>query len=261
MEWSSEQYAKFEAERSRPAADLVARIGTEGVTAAVDLGCGPGNSTELLLARYRNAAIVGLDLSDDMLQQARLRLPTVDFRLQDIATWRPADALDVILANASLQWVPDHATVFPALLSFLSRGGTLAVQMPDNLDEPTHALMRSVAADGPWSDRMAGVEGERADRHDARWYYDLLAGAGAGSVDVWRTTYHHKLAGPAAVVEWVRGTGLRPFLARLQPDETAAFLDRYQTAIAGAYPALGDGSILLPFPRLFIVATRSARSA
>ena len=256
MDWSAGQYGRFEAERTRPAADLLARIATDGVTRVVDLGCGPGNSTALLVDRFPLAEVVGVDLSGDMLAAARPRLPGVRFRQEDIVAWRAEEPVDVVFANASLQWVPDHEAVFPHLLAGLAGGGTLAVQMPDNLDEPTHRLMREIAADGPWAERMAGVAAERAERHDAAWYYTLLGGSGAHTVDVWRTTYFHPLAGVGAVVEWLKGAGLRPFLARLRPEETDAFLERYRAAIVDAYPPLGGGTILLPFPRLFILATR-----
>ena len=254
MDWSSGQYSKFETERSRPAADLLARVATEGVASVVDLGCGPGNSTELLAERFPQAGILGIDLSEDMLAAARARLPTVEFRNEDIAAWKSDVPVDVIFANASLQWVPDHETLFPALVAGLSKGGTLAVQMPDNLDEPTHKLMRLVANEGPWAEKLAGIEAERAGRHDATWYYTLLGGRGAHSIDIWRTTYHHPLAGAGAVVEWLKGTGLRPYLARLDAGEVEGFLDRYRVAIEGAYPALAGGTVLLPFPRLFVVA-------
>lgn len=255
MDWSAGQYGKFEAERTRPAADLLARVATAGVARVVDLGCGPGNSTELLVQRFPHAAVLGIDLSEEMLAAARARLPGVEFRRADIAAWRPEAPADVIFANASLQWVPDHETLFPALLAGLAPGGTLAVQMPDNLDEPTHRLMREIAADGPWAERLAGAAAGRAERHGAAWYYGLLGGRGARTIDVWRTTYFHPLAGAGAVVEWLKGTGLRPFLERLLPAETEPFLERYRAAIAEAYPARG-GVVLLPFPRLFIVATR-----
>ena len=190
-----------------------------------------------------------------MLAAARTRLPAVDFRQQDIATWRPEAPVDVIFANASLQWVPDHAALLPALIAGLSRGGTLAVQMPDNLDEPMHRLMREVAADGPWSGRMAGRRRHAGRAARPRLVLRRPRRLRCRGIDVWRTTYYHPLAGAAAVVEWLKATGLRPFLARLLPDETDAFLDRYRAAVAAAYPALGDGTVLLPFPRLFIVAT------
>ena len=254
MEWSAGQYGRFEAERTRPAADLLARVATERVARAVDLGCGPGNSTELLAARFPGARVTGIDTSEDMLAAARARLPGVEFRREDIAAWRPEAPVDVIFANAALQWVPGHATLFPALLAALAPGGALAVQVPDNLDEPIHREMRALAADGPWAGRLAEVAAER-ERHAPAWYHALLAGHGARAIDIWRTTYFHPLRGAGAVVEWVKGTALRPLLARLLPEETEPFLDRYRTAIAAAYPEQG-GIVLLPFPRLFIVATR-----
>jgi trans-aconitate 2-methyltransferase len=254
MDWSAAQYTRFEDERTRPARDLIARIPRDDAASAADLGCGPGNSTELLRQRFPRARIVGIDTSPDMLAAARQRLPDVRFELADIAGWAPPERFDVILANASLQWIPDHAALFPALLSRLAPGGCLAVQMPDNLDEPTHRVMRQIAADGPWRERLAGAAGARAARRGADWYFRLLIGNAA--VDIWRTTYFHPLAGAQAVVEWLHATGLRPFLAPLAAGEAAAFVDRYRDAVAAAYPALPDGTILLPFPRLFIIGTR-----
>ncbi|WP_042883653.1 trans-aconitate 2-methyltransferase [Cupriavidus necator] len=256
MNWSAQQYVAFEDERTRPVRDLVAAIPNEIVRSAVDIGCGPGNSTEVLLARYAGASVTGLDSSDDMVEAARKRLPDVQFRVADIGAWDEAGPYDVILANAVLQWLPDHAGLFPALVSKLSPGGTLAVQMPDNLEEPAHRLMRQVAAEGPWAGKLAGASKARAERASAQWYYELLRPV-CQRVDVWLTTYHHPLAGgPAAVVEWFKGSGLRPFLQPLDEAERAAYLARYEAAIAKAYPPLADGSVLLPFPRLFIVATR-----
>jgi trans-aconitate 2-methyltransferase len=253
MDWSARQYRKFEDERSRPVRDLIARIPTETVRTAVDLGCGPGNSTELLRARYPGARVTGVDSSPDMLAAARARLPGVEFALGDIGAWTGAARYDVILANASLQWVPDHAALLPRLLGRLAPGGTLAVQVPDNLDEPSHRLMREVAAAGPWRAALAGAAAARTERQPAEWYHRLLHGR--AEVDLWRTTYFHPLAGAAAIVEWLKGTGLRPYLASLAEGEAADYLAAYRDAIASAYPALPDGSVLLPFPRLFILAT------
>lgn len=256
MTWSAAQYTRFEEERTRPARDLVAQLPAAGVARAIDLGCGPGNSTALLVERFAQAAVSGLDSSPDMLAAARRRLPDVRFVEGDIAQWDGAGGpFDVIFANASLQWLHHHERLLPALSAHLAPGGRLAVQMPDNLDEPTHALMRAVAAEGPWAARLAGAAGGRAPRHPAEWYYRLLTGLGLAT-EVWRTTYFHPLAGAPAVVEWLQATGLRPFIQPLDPPLRAAFLERYQAAIAAAYPALPDGSVLLPFPRLFIVAGR-----
>ena len=151
MSWSAAQYVKFEDERTRPVHDLVARIPNTVVAGAADIGCGPGNSTEVLQARYPDAQIVGLELCSDMIAAARKRLPGIAFAVADIRQWRPEQRFDVILANAVLQWIPGHETLMPALTERLSAGGALAVQMPDNLDEPSHRLMREVAGAGPWA--------------------------------------------------------------------------------------------------------------
>lgn len=256
MTWSAQQYVKFEDERTRPARDLLNAIPDGEVRKAVDLGCGPGNSTEALAARFPGAAVSGMDSSPEMIAAARARLPHIPFEVADIAGWRAAGPLDLIFANAALQWVPDHEALYPRLVGELAEGGRLAVQTPDNLDEPSHQLMRRVAADGPWAGRLAGASSARAARAAPDWYYRLLK-PHCRSVDIWRTTYHHPLAGgPDAIVEWLKGTGLRPFINPLDENERKAFLDRYRVEIAKAYPAFADGGVLLPFPRLFIVATR-----
>jgi len=256
MSWSAAQYVTFEAERTRPVRDLLAAVPNTHVARAVDLGCGPGNSTEVLAAHFPGAAISGLDNSADMIEAAHKRLPGTRFDLVDLQRWTPAETYDVILSNAVLQWVPDHETLIPALLSHLAPGGSLAVQMPDNLEEPAHRLMRLVAAKPRFADTLASAAGSRAPRRGADWYYRLLA-PHCGRVDVWLTIYHHVLpGGSGAVVEWFKGSGLRPFLAPLNEQDKAAYHAEYTSEIAQAYPALPDGTVLLPFPRLFIVATR-----
>jgi len=251
--WSAKQYSTFENERTRPVRDLVAALPSQDVKLAVDLGCGPGNSTEVLAQRFPGATVTGLDSSEDMVSAARKRLPQLTFEVADIGTWSPSQQYDVILANASLQWLPDHATLYPHLLGKLAPGGHLAIQTPDNLEEPAHRLARETAANGPWASKIG--EAKLPPRHSASFYYELLR-AHASQVDVWRTTYFHALAGAAAVVEWFKGSALLPYLEKLDADERSAFLAAYQAAIAEAYPALADGTVLLPFPRLFIVARR-----
>jgi len=251
MTWSAQQYSAFERERTRPVRDLVAAIPLPEADTAIDLGCGPGNSTEVLAERFPTAAVSAIDNSSDMIAAARARLPNVRFDLADIATWDPPRAYDVILANASLQWLPDHALLYPRLVGRLNAGGVLAVQTPDNLGEPAHVLIREVAAQGPWSAKVA--KASHPPRHDSRFYYELLRPL-CQSLDVWRTTYFHPLAGPAAVAEWFKSTALRPFLGPLDEEEKVQFLERYQGLIAQAYPAMPDGTVLLPFPRLFVVA-------
>jgi trans-aconitate 2-methyltransferase len=255
-DWSAKQYVLFEEERTRPVRDLVGAIPNAEVRTAVDIGCGPGNSTEVLAARFPGAEVTGLDSSADMIAAAKKRLPQIRFAIAGIEDWRAETPVDVIFANAVLHWVPDHAALLPRLVGALAAGGSLAVQMPDNLGEPVHRLMREIAADGPWAGRLDGAAALRQPRRSAEWYYGLLR-PHCARVDVWRTTYHHPLAGGAdGIVQWFMGSGLRPVLARLDEAERAAFLDRYRAAVAEAYPPLDGGSVLLPFPRLFIVATR-----
>ena len=256
MSWSPTQYSKFEDERNRPIRDLLANIPNRSAAAAADIGCGPGNSTELLRRRFPGALISAMDSSAAMIDAARKRLPDIQFEVDDIAGWKSPGPFDVILANAALHWVPNHEVVLTNLISKLAPGGSLAVQMPDNLDEPVPRLMREIAADGTWAKKLAKAAEARTALLSADGYYRLLR-AHAASVDVWRTTYHHVLPGGAsAVVEWFKGSGLRPYLDPLDATEATAFLARLQAAIAEAYPVMPDGSVLLPYPRLFFIATR-----
>ncbi len=236
--------------------DLLSALPPIDAQSVVDLGCGPGNSTEVLAACFPNAAVQGLDSSPDMIAAARRRLPQVQFVVASVEDWKDAGPFDVILANALLQWVPDHAKLLPALIAKLGLGGALAIQMPDNLGVPAHQLMRQTAAAGPWASTLAAAAASRTPIGDADEYYKVLRPV-CTKVDVWRTTYDHALAGGAlAIVEWFKGSGLRPFLEPLDPASRAAYLERYTAAVAQAYPPLSDGTVLLPFPRLFIVAIR-----
>ena len=255
MTWNPALYRRFEDERTRPAQDLLARVVLEHPKLVVDLGCGPGNSTELLVERFVGATVTGTDTSEAMLESARQRLPQCQFELSDVSSWQATAAPDLIFANAVLQWVPEHERLFPRLFSALAPGGALAVQMPDNLNEPTHRLMRELASVGPWASVLGDAARIRALIPPANTYYDLLA-TEAESVDIWRTTYHHRLDSPADIVDWLRATGLRPFIDPLSDAQRAAFLIEYERRIAEAYPARLDGKRLLAFPRLFIVARR-----
>jgi trans-aconitate 2-methyltransferase len=256
MTWSAQQYVAFEDERTRAVRDLLSGVPTTGARSAVDVGCGPGNSTETLIKRFPAATVSAFDSSPDMIDAARKRLPHVRFETLDVAAWADPGPFDIILANAVLQWVPDHAALLPTLTAKLSPGGSLAIQMPDNLEEPAHVLMRQIATEPRWAGKLAAAARARTKMPSLDWYYAFLRRSCA-RVDVWRTTYHHPLAGGAAtVVEWFKGSGLRPFLDPLDDNERAAYLGAYTAAIAQAYPALADGTVLLPFPRVFMVATR-----
>ena len=255
MTWSPDQYTQFEDDRTRPVHDLAAAIPTRDPARAIDLGCGPGNSTEVLAARFPQAEVTGLDSSPEMIEAARARLPALRFDLADIRAWNDPGPYDVILSNAALQWLPDHDALLPALVSRLAGGGSFAAQMPDNLDEPAYRMMRAVADLPAWRDKLAQAGGQRPEMATADGYYRILR-PHCRRVDMWKTTYFHVLASADAVVDWFRGSGLRPYLAPLDDADRAEFLRRYREGVAEAYPAQPDGAVLLPFPRLFLVGTR-----
>ncbi|MDP9897845.1 trans-aconitate 2-methyltransferase [Variovorax ginsengisoli] len=255
LDWNPALYSRYEDERTRPARELLARVPLTEAARVVDLGCGPGNSTELLVQRFPQAQVIGTDNSEAMLATARARLPQARFQSSDIAQWTPDVAPHLIYANASLQWVPDHATLIPRLFAALAPGGVLAIQMPDNRSEPTHRLMRELAAVAPWKEPIGDADRLRTALQPLGGYYDLLA-RDAETVDVWHTIYQHPMDSAAAIVEWVRGTGLRPFIDPLPEALKASFLAEYERRLALEYPARADGKLLLAFPRMFIVARR-----
>ncbi|MFD2678879.1 trans-aconitate 2-methyltransferase [Camelimonas lactis] len=262
--WNPAQYLKFEDERTRAARDLLARVpghgygpGGDAAPARVfDLGCGPGNSTELLADRFPEARLEGLDSSPDMLEEARRRLPQVNFAGADLASWTPPQDADLLFANAVFQWVPGHLAAMARILAALSSGAVLAVQMPDNLEQPSHRLMREIAQEAPFASKLAGAIILRRPLEPVGVCYDALSGL-CSDLDIWGVTYHHRMASPASITQWVMGTGLRPFLEPLDADERAWFLDTYTQAVSEAYPPQRDGTTLLPFPRRFIIARRA----
>ena len=252
-DWSPSLYSRFEDERTRPARDLLAQVPLERPSLVVDMGCGPGNSTELLAERWPEASVVGLDSSANMLEEARKRLPAVRFAKADATSWVPEPGTDLVFANAIYQWVPGHLQQLPRVLAAMGEGGVLAVQMPDNMAEPSHVLMREVAAEGPWASRLASAA--RAPLPVGRVYYDALKPF-ARRVDLWHSIYNHVLVDAPAIVEWVKSTGLRPFIDPLSTQEREQFLADYTARITAAYPQTSDGKVLLRFPRFFIVAQR-----
>jgi len=251
--WDPAQYLKFSDHRLRPALDLMAQIPLASPRSIYDLGSGPGNITRLLAERWPGAAVTGVDSSADMLAKARVEAPDVAFRETDIAHWSPPAPADLLFSNATLHWLDGHAALFPRLASHLATDGVLAIQMPCNRDSPSHLLMEAVAADGPWRATLARIRPVYRSVEATGAYYRILAPV-AKQVDVWETSYLHVLEGDNPVVEWTRGTALRPYLDALGETERAAFLAAYSARIAAAYPKQPDGRTLLSFRRIFVIA-------
>ncbi|HTS63353.1 MAG TPA: methyltransferase domain-containing protein [Candidatus Acidoferrales bacterium] len=246
--WSPAQYLKFSEERTRPCRDLAARIELDDPRRIIDLGCGPGNSTEVLAARWPAADLAGLDSSADMIAKASAAHPDWHWIDGEIAEWAalPGERYDLAFSNAALQWVPDHATVLPRLLE---KARALAFQIPGNWDSPAHRAMREVAK----GYRLEGRVREWYS-HDAAFYYDILARR-ALRLDLWETEYMHIMDGAEAIVEWYKGTGMRPFLEALDSDaDRRRFSADYLKALRPAYATRPDGKVLFPFRRIFLVA-------
>jgi len=257
--WNSRQYLRFEAERTLPCRDLVQRIELEAPRRIVDLGCGPGTSTAVLLQRWPWADVVGVDSSPEMLEVARRSHPSVRWVEDDLRRWNPDHPLDLVFSNAVLQWVPDHPTELQRLWQWVAPGGAIAFQVPAR-ETPAPAWLRTftdIVQQPRWNGHSEGVAATFPVL-SAEEYYDLFSPL-ARRVDLWDTVYGHVLPGPAAVVEWVRGTAIRPWLQELPSDEErAVFLQEYTHAIAAAYPERPDGRIVFPFRRRFVVAYRRA---
>ena len=251
-QWDDSQYLKFADERTRPAEELLRRVPLAAAERVVDLGCGPGNSTALLRARWPNAQLTGVDNSPEMLRAAKKALPDVEWVEADAFEYRPSAPVDLLFANAVFHWLPNHEQLFPALLAHLRPGGVLAVQMPHNFMEPSHRAMRELP--GPWLERIAEVSA-LTPVASASFYYDVLAPR-VSKLDIWQTRYEHVMNDAQAIVEWVKGTGLRPYLDALKDSERATYLEGYRNAVDAAYPPRSDGKRLFSFPRLFIVAVR-----
>lgn len=253
--WDPAQYERHKRDRDRPALDLMLQVPRDLKPRTIwDLGCGTGEHAAVLAVRHPAADVRGLDSSAEMLARARARNSAVTWVEGDIAAFDPPRPPDLIFTNAALQWVDGHERLFPKLVSTLQQGGVLACQMPLSHGAPMHAAIRETVAEGPWADRLAGVRGVRpvADPAD---YYGWLAPL--AEVDIWSTTYLHVLTGDDPVVDWMLGTGLRPYLQALEDDaERAAFLEAYRARVRVLFPRREDGTTLFPFPRLFVVARR-----
>jgi len=251
-DWDPAQYLRFEDARLRPALDLLLRLPAGMPRRIVDLGCGAGNATRVIKQRYAQADVLGIDGSAAMLAAARTAAPDCRFEQADLDIWKPAPAADIIYSNAALHWVHDHHILFPRLLGGLAPGGWLAVQMPAMHDAPLRRMQQAVATSPPWRAALQGVV-SAPPILEAGAYWDLLRPRSV-TLDIWETTYLHALSGADAVAEWAAGSSLLPYLDALAPAQRPAFRADYARALRPHYPPRADGTTLLPFRRLFLLA-------
>ncbi len=255
--WDANLYLKFGDERTQPAIDLVSRVNLEAPQSIIDIGCGPGNSTAVLRARWPRARLIGLDSSPDMIEAAHKDFPGGEWLVGDAAQWAATAPTthDLVFSNAALQWVPGHDALIPGLFSRVKPGGALAFQMPSRAYSTIHQLILEVADEPEWMQRMgAARQGFTLERPG--FYYDLLSGA-ASKLDIWETEYCHVMPDRDAIVQWVSGTAVRPFLEALDSEsERQRFIVELSARVEQAYPLQQDGKVLFPFRRLFVVAYR-----
>ena len=261
MRWDPATYLTFGDERGRPFADLMGRVRADRAGSVVDLGCGPGNLTRTLARRWPDARVEGIDSSPEMVQQAQRDAaadPTVGGRVRfgvaDLREWRPDGPVDVLVSNATLQWVPGHLDLLPRLLGAVRPGGWFAFQVPGNFGERTHTAITELLDRPRWQDQLGGVELARPSSEEPTTYLETLLALGARA-DVWETTYLQVLTGPDAVVRWMSGTGLRPVLGALEGRAREEFLAAYRELVAATYPERAVGTVL-PYRRIFAVAQR-----
>lgn len=258
MRWDPAEYARFTDHRSRPFFDLVGRVGHPAPRRVVDLGCGPGELTAALARRWPGAEVIGIDSSPEMVERAQHleEAPAnLSFTAGDVRQWHPTEGTDIVVSNALLQWVPEHAELLAKWAAALGQGAWLAFQVPGNFGAPAHKLMRTLAESERWKEQLGSVL-----RHDdvvssPAEYHRLLRGEGMES-DTWETTYQHLLTGPDPVLEWLRGTGLRPVLAVLSAAEAAEFEQAYAGLLNQAYPSEPDGGTIFAFRRIFAVGRK-----
>ena len=253
--WDPTTYLAFSDQRARPFHDLISRIGVSRPRRVVDLGCGPGNLTEILARRWPEATIAALDSSPEMVDAARER--GIDARVGDVTTWQPEPDTDVVISNAVLHWVPGHPRLLRTWAKTLPAGAWLALQVPGNFAAPSHALVRDLAARLEWRDALADVGLLRPEAVlDPRGYAELLTDAGC-QVDAWETTYLQRMTGADPVLRWISGSALRPVRAALDDEQWALFWEQLAPGLRSAYPESLDGTTWFPFRRVFVVARTS----
>lgn len=251
--WEPDLYLKFATERTQPTIDLVSRIEMKNPRRIVDIGCGPGNSTAVLRTRWPQAKIIGLDNSIEMIQSATTSSPEGEWIFADATSWKDELTFDIVFSNAVFQWIPDHTPLLHHWMSQVGEEGVLAFQVPAHYDSPVHKVILEVSQNPIWREKMEDAS-NALTKEKPGFYYDLLRPL-SRKIEIWETIYYHILESPYSILEWFRGTGLRPFLGVLPMDEDrknfeALIVDGYTQA----YPPQNDGKILFPFKRLFVIS-------
>ncbi len=251
--WNPKQYLRFKNERTQPSIDLVARVRVDNPSTIIDIGCGPGNSTQVLHQRWPNAKITGLDNSNEMIERARKDYPDQKWLLTDASKLELDQTYDIVFSNATLQWIPNHDILIPRLLKMVNPKGSLAVQVPANNESLFHRALLSVSLREKWSRFTSGCE-NLLNYRTAEYYYNILCPL-TSELDLWETTYYHVLASHAGLIEWHKSTGMRPFLESLPDDECRKeFEGEILTECKQSYAIQKDGKVLYPFKRIFFVA-------
>jgi trans-aconitate 2-methyltransferase len=251
--WNPNSYLKFGDERTRPAVDLVSRVALDSPQTVIDLGCGPGNSTQVVRQRWPHAQVIGLDSSSEMIASAAESYPDQRWVLGGLQEWHADVRQDLVFSNAALQWVPEHIALTQRLFSQVAEGGALAFQIPSAEYSPVRSFIEDIAGDPAWASRMdAALSALTMEAPGV--YYDALA-THADSIDIWETEYHHVMESPTAIVEWISSTGLRPFLGALDSDaEKQRFVAMLTERVEAGFDRRADGRVLFPFRRTFVIA-------
>ena len=255
LNWDASQYLQFQAQRTQPAIDLANRIRNEHVHNIIDIGCGPGNSTRVLKSKFHHAYILGIDSSAEMIDMAKNSHPDIDFVLCDAGQElsRLEQKYDVVFSNACIQWIPNHPQLLRDMFAMLNREGELAIQLPMNDKEPIHLIIDELTKSQPWKEKIASPRVFHQLRPDE--YFDCLSQL-TDRFELWETTYYHVLPSHEAILEWYRGTGLRPYLQALSSEDRTVFEKEVYHQVVKAYPVQENGEIIFRFPRFFMLAVK-----
>lgn len=252
-DWDSKLYMKFGGERTQSSVDLANRISIDSVRNAVDIGCGPGNSTAVLAERFKGAHVLGVDNSPAMLESARKAYPELEFKLCDAGSELHAlgGGFDIVFSNACIQWVPDHHKLMRDMMALLRPGGALAVQVPLQYEQVIFKIILDTALREAWRGRLGNARTFYNLKQEE--YFDLLSDI-SQDFTMWETVYYHRLKSHNDIMEWYRGTGLRPYLELLAEDEQSEFESEILKEVIRQYPVRKNGEVIFHFPRLFFIA-------